>query len=112
MKKLSFLDNIYEAERIVKTSDSIIGYIGINEIFAFRGISDFSAFVIDGEFDVEIDELAALRADNEELKAQLSEAQAAALELHESQAAQDVTIAEANTATVELYEILTERGVI
>ncbi|WP_052759485.1 hypothetical protein [Paenibacillus sp. DMB20] len=41
-----------------------------------------------------------------QLKAQLSEAQAAAIELHESQAAQDAKIAEANSATLELYEML------
>ena len=68
MRKLSFNKVVYEAERIVKTDTDIIGYNGNNETFAFRGISDFNEFVIDGEFDVEFDELAALRADNEKLK--------------------------------------------
>ncbi|MGM1048642.1 MAG: hypothetical protein ACQEXX_21220 [Bacillota bacterium] len=53
-----------------------------------------------------------LKEQIDELKLQLTEAQSATLEMHESQAAQDVTIAETNTATVELYEILTEKGVI
>lgn len=112
MKKLTFLDSVYEAERIVKTDTDIIGYNGKNEIFSFRGISDFSAFVIDGEFDVEVDELAVLRADNEKLKSQLAEAQAATLELHESQTMQDAKIAEANNATLELYKLIAQGGVI
>lgn len=49
MKQLKFMDETYEAERIVKTSDSIIGYIGDNEVFSMRGISDFSGFeLLDG----------------------------------------------------------------
>lgn len=51
MKTLTFAGESYEAERIVKTTDSISGYIGTDEVFAFRGISDFSAFVLDGEWD-------------------------------------------------------------
>lgn len=40
----------YEAERIVKTSKDIIGYNGEQEVFAFRGISDFSGFALaDGQ---------------------------------------------------------------
>lgn len=45
-----------------------------------------------------------------QLKAQLFEAQAAAIELHESQAAQDAKIAEANSATLELYELIAQGG--
>jgi hypothetical protein len=33
-----------QAERIVKTDTDIIGYNGNNEVFSFRGISDFSQF--------------------------------------------------------------------
>lgn len=41
-----------EAEKIIKKADSIIGYIGTNEVFAFRGISDWTLFAIEGgDFD-------------------------------------------------------------
>lgn len=46
MKRLSFLDEVYEAERIVKTDDSIIGYSRQLEVFSFRGVSDFSLFIL------------------------------------------------------------------
>lgn len=51
MSTLTFLSEDYEAERIVKTSDSIIGYIGNSEVFSFRGVTDFSLFQINGEWD-------------------------------------------------------------
>lgn len=55
MKQLKFNEKIYEAERIVKTSDSITGYNGEVEVFSMRGISDFSGFeLLDGaEWDTE-----------------------------------------------------------
>ena len=41
-----------EAEKIIKKADSIIGYIGTNEVFVFRGISDWTLFAIEGgDFD-------------------------------------------------------------
>ena len=54
MKKLKFNGEEYEAERIVKTNTDIIGYNGNQEVFAFRGINDFSAFQLaDGqEYDI------------------------------------------------------------
>lgn len=51
MKTLMFAGEPYTAERITKTADSITGYIGTDEVFAFRGISDFSGFELDGEWD-------------------------------------------------------------
>lgn len=49
MKKLKYNGETYEAERIVKTSDSITGYIGDTEVFSMRGISDFSGYeLLDG----------------------------------------------------------------
>lgn len=41
-----------------------------------------------------------------DLRTQLAEAQAAALEMHESQVLQNAQIAEANNATLELYELV------
>lgn len=47
MKKLVFNSESYEAEKIVKTETDIVGYNGNVEVFAFRGISDFSGFEIE-----------------------------------------------------------------
>lgn len=50
MKKLIFLGVEYEAERIVKDMDSIIGYTGTEKVFGFDGVSDFSLFELaDGQ---------------------------------------------------------------
>lgn len=77
MKRLKYLEEIYEAEHIVKTSDSIIGYIGDNEVFAMRGISDFSGYeLLDGaEWDTSIQEptIEELQAENTALKLALAE---------------------------------------
>lgn len=43
-KRLKFLGEVYEAERVVKTGNSIIGYTGSSVVFLFRGINDFSQF--------------------------------------------------------------------
>lgn len=55
MKILNFSGETYQAEKIVKTQNSIIGYNNNQEIFAFRGINDFSAFqLLEGqEWDVD-----------------------------------------------------------
>lgn len=47
MKTLYFADQTYQAEEIVKTKDSIIGYVNGDEVFSIRGISDFSHFTLD-----------------------------------------------------------------
>lgn len=54
MKTLIFNDDEFKAERIVKTSDSLIGYNGDVVVFKFSGVSDFNAFTLtDGrEFDL------------------------------------------------------------
>jgi|LFRM01.1.fsa_nt_gb hypothetical protein len=44
MKTLFVRGDEYQAEKIVKTNTSIVGYVGKLEIFAFRGIKDFSQF--------------------------------------------------------------------
>lgn len=44
MKKIVFAAKIYEAEKIIKTDASIIGYNGEIEVFSFKGISDFTGF--------------------------------------------------------------------
>lgn len=44
MKSLIFGSAEYVAEKIIKTDDSIIGYIGHTEVFSFRDVSDFSVF--------------------------------------------------------------------
>lgn len=68
MKTLLFNGESYEAEQIVKTDTSIIGYIGETEVFCFKGISDFSLFELQGgEYDV--DRIEQLESENARLKA-------------------------------------------
>ncbi|WP_106766820.1 hypothetical protein [Paenibacillus faecalis] len=54
----------------------------------------------------------ALEKENADLKAQLTEAQSATLELHEGQTQQDAKIQEANNATLELYELIAKGGTV
>lgn len=50
IKRIKFDDTFYESEKIVKTNDTIVGYNGQNEVFAFRGVSDFTLFeLVDGQ---------------------------------------------------------------
>lgn len=51
MKTLTFLGETFTAERIEKGTDSIIGYNGSEEVFGFRGVTDFTPYEIDGEWD-------------------------------------------------------------
>ena len=54
MKNLNFNNENYEADTIIKTDKNIIGYdINNNEIFSFKGISDFTGFILEEgqEFD-------------------------------------------------------------
>lgn len=44
MKTLNFNEQQFQAECIVKTPDSIIGYTNNQEVFSLRGISDLSGF--------------------------------------------------------------------
>lgn len=77
MKQLYYNDTIYEAERIVKTSESIFCYIGEVEAHSFKGISDFSGYeLLDGaEWDTPIQEptIEELQAENTALKLALAE---------------------------------------
>lgn len=50
MKILNFNGEQFKAEKIIKTGTDIIGQdLNGNEIFAFRGISDFSQFTVANE---------------------------------------------------------------
>lgn len=51
---LNYSNVRHEADTIVKTTDSIIGYIGDKEVFSFRGISDFNVFSLEGGFYSEV----------------------------------------------------------
>lgn len=52
MKTLVYNSERLEAEKIIKKSNAIIGYIGETEVFSFKGISDWSLFTIEGgDFD-------------------------------------------------------------
>ena len=56
MKTIYINGEELQAERIVKTDTDIIGYNGNNEVFSFRGISDFSQFQLaEGEsYDIDL----------------------------------------------------------
>lgn len=65
MKILVFNDEQFEADRIVKTADSITGYDTTgNQQFAFRGITDFTGFVLGAgeEWDADISDTARIDA--------------------------------------------------
>lgn len=65
MKNLFFNGELYEAERIVKTADSITGYDATgNQLFAFRGIADFTGFTLGAgeEWDADISDRARIKA--------------------------------------------------
>lgn len=57
MKILKFGNEKYEAEKIIKKENSIVGYIGNSIVFEFRGISDWELFSIEnGNFDPDPEE--------------------------------------------------------
>lgn len=56
MKTLIFSGETYQADRIVKTDTDIIGYIANQEVFAFRGISNWSLFQLADGQEWDIDE--------------------------------------------------------
>jgi hypothetical protein len=65
MKTLIFSDEQFDAERIVKTADSITGYDATgNQLFAFRGITDFTGFTLGAgeEWDADISDTARIEA--------------------------------------------------
>jgi hypothetical protein len=78
MRSLTFAGETFEAEEIVKLADSIIGYTNGAVVFSFRGISDFEAFSLDGEYDPPKEQV-----DKNDLAARLAtaEAETAALNL-------------------------------
>lgn len=56
MKSLIYNGERLEAEKIIKKTDAIIGYIGDTEVFSFKGISDWSIFAIEGgDFDPDLE---------------------------------------------------------
>jgi len=73
MRKLSYLDEIYNAERIIKTDSEIIGYTNNEVVFRLSGINDFSEFtLIDGQgFDIKEqsveDKIELLQAEKDQL---------------------------------------------
>ena len=74
MKTLVFNNQEFEADKIIKNSDSIIGKdIDDNEIFSFKGIKDFSLFTLkDGEeFDIEESLIDKLILDNIKMQTQI-----------------------------------------
>ncbi|WP_434750266.1 hypothetical protein [Paenibacillus amylolyticus] len=93
MRKLEVFGETFEAERIVKTADSIIGYNGDMEVFAFRWVSDFSAFEIDGDYDEPTPDISD-EVDGLKRKLTTAEAETAAL----------------NLAVIDLWETIANGG--
>ncbi|MFX3616211.1 MAG: hypothetical protein ACE3JK_01605 [Sporolactobacillus sp.] len=84
------LSSSIEADKIVKTDTDIVGYDSAgNELFAFRGISDFSKFTLaDGEeFDTEDDPIADLQQQNANLLLQIALQEQAITEMGNQNAA-------------------------
>lgn len=79
MKILNFNNQQFQAEKIIKTEKDIIGEdLNGNEVFTFRGVTDFSLFTLEQgqEFDINDSEiqakaLAQLTMENADLKQQL-----------------------------------------
>ena len=71
MKTLTFNNEDYQAERIVKTDTNIIGYNGNSKIpaWGFYGISDFTQFTLaEGEtWDIDLSPEARIKALEEAL---------------------------------------------
>lgn len=69
MKTLTANGVEYQSDRIVKTDSDIIGFNGTYEVFAFRGISDFTQFQLaEGEtFDTDLSPEARIQALEEAL---------------------------------------------
>jgi len=59
MKKLYHLGQVFEAERIVKTANSITGYNGDTIAWSFRGIKDWLQFQLEPGQEWDVDEKAA-----------------------------------------------------
>ncbi|WP_313568826.1 hypothetical protein [Acetoanaerobium noterae] len=77
MKTLKFNQEEYKAEKIIKTENSIIGQdLQGNEVFAFRGISDFALFELEEGQSFDMDE-------KELLKQELTKTNSMVLELTE-----------------------------
>ena len=104
MKRLKFLDDIFSAEVIVKLSNSIIGYNGELEVFAMRGITDFSGYELldeaDWDISVQANSIEQLQKENLTLKLALAE-------MVETQQADKN---EMQTSLTELKNILIEGG--
>lgn len=76
MKTLTVLDEVLQADTIVKTATAVFGYIQGKEVFAFQGVNDFSSFALaEGEkFDIPIaDEIAQLREKVQQLEQEMGE---------------------------------------
>lgn len=74
MKKLVFNGEEYQAEKIIKGTDYIIGKdINDKELFSFNGVSDFSLFTLkdNAEFDIEENLIDKLILDNISMQMQI-----------------------------------------
>lgn len=72
MKTLKAFGEEYEADTVIKTDDSITGFVEGREVFRFSGIRTFSHFELIGEWDetpaTDAEKLANLEQENNELR--------------------------------------------
>lgn len=61
MKTIIFNGEEWQAEKIIKSADSIIGKNDSKEVFSFRGINDFSLFSLEEGHDWDVDELTQIK---------------------------------------------------
>lgn len=76
IKTLIFYEEEYKAEKIIKTDSAIIGQdLQGNEMFAFRGITDFALFSlgVGEEYDILINEFDFIRIESAQANAELFE---------------------------------------
>ena len=73
MKTLSFDGKTFSAEKIFKEPNAVVGYDRNHEVFAFRGITDFSAFTLLDNQDFDLGEIEQLRLEIARSNAQIFE---------------------------------------
>lgn len=97
------------ADKITKTDTDIVGYDSAgNELFAFRGISDFSQFMLDGgaEFDTEDDPIGVLQQQNAQILLQSAQQAQTIGDLQTQNAAIMLQLAQAQTGGLLNVEVM------
>ena len=97
VKQITVNGELFEAERIVATDNSLVGYNGSTEAWSFKGISDWSGYVGD------LTEFWREGADCSRMQAKIALANASLLETVEAFMADPTTPITAKIAWQEAY---------